>query len=35
MVQATLVIVDEHRCSNVHGIHKGQYPLYHIPLSCL
>ncbi len=34
VVQAALVIVDEHTRSNVHRRYKGQYPLYHIPLSC-
>jgi hypothetical protein len=34
MVQATLVVVDEHAGRNVLRIYKGQSPLYRIPLSC-
>ena len=33
VVQAALVVVDEHTRSNVHSIYKAQSPLYHIPLS--
>jgi len=33
LVQAVLTVVDEHTRRNVHRIYKGQYPLYHIPLS--
>ena len=33
VMQATRVVVEEHTRSNVHSRYKGQYPLYHIPLS--
>jgi hypothetical protein len=33
-MKATVIVVDEYRCSDVLRIYKGQYPLYHIPLSC-
>jgi hypothetical protein len=33
LVQAILIVIDEHTGSNVHSIYKGQRPLYHIPLS--
>ena len=33
VVQATLIIVDEHAGRNVLRIYKGQYPLCGIPLS--
>jgi hypothetical protein len=33
LMQAILVVVDEHTGSNVHRIYKGQSPLYLMPLS--
>jgi hypothetical protein len=33
VVQAALIVVDEHARSNVLRIYKGQSPLYRIPLS--
>ena len=33
VMQAALIIVNEHTRSNVLRIYKGQSPLYHIPLS--
>jgi hypothetical protein len=33
VVQAALVVIDKHTRRNVHSRYKGQYPLFHIPLS--
>ena len=32
LMQTVLVVIDENGCSDVHGIHKGQYPLSYTTL---
>jgi hypothetical protein len=33
VMKATLIVFAKHRYSHVHRRYKGQYPLYHMPLS--